>query len=84
MLVVVLPEAESLDSEFQTNARCNIASTEMCHETDWSNWLCMLDMAVFANLLLSIPIMRVNTLSETLLWNAISRRSLTAESLSNS
>ena len=83
-LVVFLLEAESLDAAFRTNARCNTASTEMCHEADWSDWLCKLDTAVFANLILIMPFMSVNTLSETTVWNAILRRRLTAEILSNS
>ena len=78
MLVVILPEAELLDEAFQTNARCNNASTVMCHQADWSDWLCKLDTAVFTNLIVIMPFRSVNTLRETMVWNCILRRRLPA------
>ena len=73
MLVVILPEAESLGAALQTNARCNNASTRMCHQADWSDWLCKLDTAVFANLIVILPFMNVITLKENMIWNTILR-----------
>ena len=81
MLVVILPEAESLDAALQTNARCNNASTCMCHQADWSDWLCKLDTAVFANLIVIMPFMNINTLGETTVWRTILRRQLRTEIL---
>ena len=78
MLVVILPEAESLDEAFQTNARCNNASTVMCHQANWPDWLCRLDTAVFNNLIVILPFRNVNTLRETLVGNITSRRRLAA------
>ena len=81
MLVVILPEAASLDAAFQTNARCNNATTGMCHQADWSDWLCKLDTAVFGNLISIMPFMSVNTLREAMVWNSMLRRRLTTELL---
>ena len=80
MLVVILPEAESLDAALQINARNN-ASTCMCHQADWSDWLCKLDTAVFANLIMIRPFMNINTLGETMVWRTILRRQLKTEIL---
>ena len=81
MLVVILPEAELLDEAFQTNARCNNASTVMCHQADWSDWLCKLDTAVFANLVMIMPFMNVNALQRTMVRKTILRRRLKTEIL---
>ena len=80
-LVVFLLEAESLDVAVWTNARRNTASSEMYYEADWSDWLCKLDTAVFANLIMIMPFMSVNTLRETMVWTSILRRRLTTEIL---
>ena len=76
MLVVILPEGELLDVALKTTAHFTNASTVMCHQANWPDWLCRLDTAVFNNLIVILPFRNVNTLGETLVWNCTLRRRL--------
>ena len=81
MLVVILPEAESLDAALKTNAYINNPSIVMCQPVDWSSWLGKLDTAVFTSLTVIMPFVQIETLRETFVWQTVIRRGLSAEIL---
>ena len=79
MLVVILPEIELLEVAFQTTTCSGKASKGLCHQADWSDWLCKLDTAVFANLTVIMPFVDINTFRNTFVWQTILRRQLRAD-----
>ena len=81
ILVVILPEAESLELALTSTVCGGTPSACVRHQAGWSDWLCKLDTGVFANLILILPFVDRTSLQETHVWQTVLRRELQAQIL---